>query len=265
MLVLLPECIDKFESEKININELPLLTKFILVSVILYSLIVSFWINSLYTTNASLFQEFLRKVIFLFHPIICLAWYPFQKTIKKKLLEKVIISFLIYSISLIIIHADRTLPNDFRVILTDSTAFLSSITLDIFWGANTISENNYYIFKSHKIIIHGGCAGFPQIAMVLQSLAIFWMCCPIKSKNYLLLAVVISTIITFLLNTIRISLLGLVIENYGENAFEFWHNGIGSLIFSLIGMAITSWIYYFLWCKENPLPNSEDQTAKDKK
>lgn len=252
MIVILPECIKDFE-KPVSLKLIPKSTKVVLSLIILYSLCSCFLINKLYSEESNLIEELVRKTIFLFHPIICLSWIFYRKTNKSKLLKFVTLTFFAYSISLILIHANKTLPSEIKELLTHSTTLVSAKTLELFTNSEIIFLTNSYIFESHKVVIHGGCAGFPQIGMVFQSLATFWICCPIKNKNYLFITFLASLLIAFLINTVRISILGVIISKHGEKSFEFWHGGVGSLIFSLISITLSSLIYYSYWCKENPI------------
>ncbi len=249
-MTLLPECIEEFATAKIKFKELPFVSLIILSGVFSYSIISIFWIDLLYIKNTNLFYSSFRKTIFLTPPAICLAWYPYQKTKKQKLLKLLVTAVIAYTISLIFIHSDQLINDNIRMFFKQSTAFLSGQILDLVKENRIIVEENFYILNNHKIIVQDACSGFPQIGLTLQSLIVFWMCCPIKSWWNILIIVLLSTITAFFINVIRISLLGIIISKHGEQLFHFWHIGLGSLIFTLIVMTISSTIYYCFWKKE---------------
>jgi len=246
ILVLVPDSISKFNSERIHLLQIPKSTKIIILSCCLYSIFLIFQGTSLYDGQKSNTIIIARRVLSLLHPILCLSWLPIVPKKNRITFAKHIFLLGIFSIiaqSLTHILGNSVIENS----ITQATASVAGGFLKIFTADNILIEGSSYIFKSHEIKIGSGCASIPQIGLAIQCLCVFMLCCPVSSYFNLMSIGLISIVIAMLLNALRIGLLGIALANYGEPTFNFWHSGMGSLLFSFIIMTVVSIIYFAYW------------------
>lgn len=85
------------------------------------------------------------------------------------------------------------------------------------------------------ITVTSFCSGVTPILTLLQLALLFLLMFPTKPKDKLLLPIV-SVTLAFIVNVVRVVLLALLANPSNSTAFDYWHNGDGSQIFSLISM-----------------------------
>ena len=102
------------------------------------------------------------------------------------------------------------------------------------------------------IEVGDGCSPIRDAALSFYSIIVLYLCCKMKSKLRLATIVLITFVITFLINSIRISILAFVVSKNQMAYFDFLHTGGGSLFFSFCIILGCSFSYYLLWCSENP-------------
>ena len=250
ILVILPDLIEGFETDKKRISEFPKILLITSLFCILMSSISFYLKNVIYDKNADFFLITFRRSLYLINPAICLALIPMIKPKKlSSYLKKIFLILLACSLTSIIplLVGEKGWIIDS---LINSTTFIAAFISDIITSYDiSIVDNIYYLGDSRSIQVGSACASVSQIAFALQTIMLFAICCPIRNKIIYFPLLVSSFLIAFLINAIRIFLLGIITSN---EVFEFWHSGQGSLIFSLIVMTFVSILYYHLWSKENP-------------
>ena len=264
MCVLLPELVKDYETNKRPILKLPTITISILSLSCFILVLTFFWRNIIYedqTSNA--FIQNLKRSLYLIHPLICLSWYPLVNNTKRtEFIKTLSLLTFGYAIALIIpVISDKTFVG---VLLNEITASNAAKILSIIKGSPISVNGITFSDQSFAIQVGLGCSASPEIGISLLAIFVFAICCRIKSTFRISIVVILSILLVFLLNIVRIAILGHLVSVEKIKGFDFWHDGLGSLIFSFIVMTLTSFIYYFFWCKENPLSDSEAQTANDK-
>ncbi len=257
MLVLLPELVEGYESNKKPVLKLPKITITLLTFCCLILVITYCWKDVIYEyQNRDPFISNLRRSLYLIHPLICLSWYPLVNRTKSR--------EFIRTLSLLTIGCAiaTAIPLIFGKIflshfLNELTASISAKMLSLNKGSPISVEGIIFYDPSFTIKVGAGCSSSPQLSISLLSILVFAICCKIKSIYKLSAIVLLSTVVAFLVNALRISILAHLISIEKIKAFDFWHDGLGSLIFSFIVMTLTSLIYYLFWCRENPESASE--------
>ncbi len=134
-------------------------------------------------------------------------------------------------------------------ILNSSTASLASYVLDFFKNESVNWEQNFIVGDAAVIEVKHGCSSINQIILSLNVVVIFYLCAKIKSFSKIFVVLIIALIAPFIFNSLRVSVLFEFIASGNIKFFDLWHDGIGSLIFSMIVTLFTS--YYYFWAKEN--------------
>ena len=259
-LVMIAEMANEKWTEKIKITKLPKLSSYTWGFTIFIISLSFYWRELIFADSVNSYQN-LKRSFYLVNPIILFSWYPFIQASNKKYFLKVSI-FLTLGLFTFL-----TIPKVFEVtfiepILNNTTASISALILSVFFAKETRTENFLLFIDTYIIEVGGGCSSTPQIMISLFASVALYICCKIKSKKSLIFYVIIVITIAFLLNSLRISILGYLISIENTKAFDFWHDGVGSLIFSFLIMLLSCSIYYYLWTRENPIEIKKDEGQK---
>ncbi|NJR51648.1 MAG: cyanoexosortase A [Leptolyngbyaceae cyanobacterium CSU_1_3] len=96
-----------------------------------------------------------------------------------------------------------------------------------------------------SIEVYAGCSGMAMILQLL-GLALIYLClCQTKPHQKLLLPA-IAIGIAFVMNGVRVALMAVLVALSNQSAFEYWHVGNGSLIFSTIAVVCFGMLCNFL-------------------
>lgn len=104
-------------------------------------------------------------------------------------------------------------------------------------GVNVILPTGY-------IEVYYGCSG---MSMILQLLGIALTIALVLTTNWKqkLLLCLSAVVIGFFINGLRVALMAVLVASGDWQAFQYWHLGDGSLIFSLIAIALFGCLCYF--------------------
>ena len=144
--------------------------------------------------------------------------------------------------------------------LNNLTASISGIILSTFVDASVKVDASSLYFSTSGIKVGGGCSSTPQILISLFASLSLYICCRLRSHSIIFFYTLSAIILAFILNSIRISILGYLVSIEKLSIFDFWHDGAGSLIFSFLVMLITCSLYYYLWARENPINGEIKET-----
>ena len=249
--VLISEMAGENWNTKLKLSELPKSTSSILAICLILIFASFYWREIIYADEINSYQN-IKRGLYLLNPLILISWYPFIKTDSKR-------NFLLYfSILTVGLFACLAIPKIFEVFyigdfLNNLTASISGIILKIFVDATVKVDASYIYVSTSGIRVGGGCSSTPQILISLFASLSLYICCRLRSHSIIFFYTLSAIILAFMLNSIRISILGYLVSIEKLSAFDFWHDGAGSLIFSFLVMLITCSIYYYLWAKENPI------------
>jgi len=249
--VLISEMARENWNVKSTLSKLPKSTSSILVICLILICASFYWRKIIYADEINSYQN-LKRSLYLLNPLILISWYPFIKTDSKR-------NFLLYfSILTFGLFACLAIPKIIEIFsvgdfLNNLTASTSGFILSIFINNPVRIDANYIYVNTISIRVGGGCSSTPQILISLYASLALYICCSIRSRKVTVIYLSSVIILVFLLNCIRISILGHLASFEKLIAFDFWHDGAGSLMFSFFVMLITCSIYYYLWTKENPV------------
>ena len=252
MLVVFSDYVEGCEDKNCKLKNYPPQTQIFLVVLFIISVLTFIFKNSIFNEQSDIFTTNARRVLYLFHPVVCVAWLP-KVYSSKRINFLITIGVLTLAMAIVLVvpnNLDRNIAGKFLNALTSEI----SAKLLTFISDNKIMTKGDIIF-SEKFSIRVGaqCGSSPQIFISLFSILVCYISCRIKSYIKILAILSSACLIAFFINTIRITLLGYIVDKNRMSSFDFWHEGAGSLVFSFIVMTMTCGFYYFLWSKENPL------------
>lgn len=133
--------------------------------------------------------------------------------------------------------------------IADISPFTAWFSSSMLWyaGFNAYLNETYIILPPENAVnVYEGCSGIESMNYVLGlsivSLAMF----PLSSRLLSLVVPFIGIAIGFVVNAFRVCLLTLISNPENKAAFDYWHEGTGSLIFGLIAVVVYGAFYYLL-------------------
>ena len=115
----------------------------------------------------------------------------------------------------------------------------AKFTAFILWllGFPVVQRGEILSLPTGSVQIGGACAGVGTILQLLGLTLVVLLIFPTKLKEKFLLPLV-AIIVAFTLNGVRVALMTVLAGLSNKEAFEYWHLGGGSLIFSLASVLI---------------------------
>lgn len=147
----------------------------------------------------------------------------------------------------------------FSTFITDDLSLLTAKFV-LFWlsilGLSPLKlvGDTVYVDGGAVQVMHE-CNGFEMIMQMLITGTIFLVAFPLRSRLGKLLIIVLSPVIGFIVNSIRIALLAIFTSfnsDTGKYLFDFFHEQAGSLIFSGIAVFLLGYLYLSLLDRELP-------------
>lgn len=105
-------------------------------------------------------------------------------------------------------------------------------------GFQVQREGVFLNLPTGRVEVYGACSGISTILLMLSISVLFLMMFPISSWVKRILCVVVAILIGFFVNSARVALMAILVAFSNNGAFEYWHSGNGSLIFSMISVVL---------------------------
>jgi cyanoexosortase A len=111
-----------------------------------------------------------------------------------------------------------------------------------------------------SVEVYAGCSGLIPMLMMFKLSVLFLVLFPPKMVGKILLPI-LAVLIAFIVNGVRIALMAILAAFSNLETFDYWHQGDGSQIFSLISILIFGLFCRFILLQDNP-ENSESARLK---
>lgn len=95
-----------------------------------------------------------------------------------------------------------------------------------------------------SIEVYAGCSGTGLMLQLLGFAFIFLVMFPTNSKQKILIPLV-AALLGFVVNGVRVAIMAILVALSNQNAFEYWHKGDGSVIFSTISVMLFGLLCHF--------------------
>lgn len=102
-----------------------------------------------------------------------------------------------------------------------------------YFGFQVSSQGVNITLPSGSVEVFHGCSGIESIIFALGLALLFLMLFPTRRRN-IILAPIAAIFLGFIMNGFRVSLLAVLVNSSNQEAFKYWHQGDGSLLFSTI-------------------------------
>jgi exosortase/archaeosortase family protein len=196
------------------------------------------WVLAVLTFVARLYDPLLH-----FIPLVSvLAFFLVAKAFRAKTFFAALCISLLLPLQVLILRFTPT------TLLSVLTADLTSM-LNWFFGVQSVAAGTYVHFQNTWIHVNASCSGFNVILLTLSSFVIFYCLFFIEAPpdrlaiTKLVSVCIASLAFSFLINAIRILILSLCVVEPAPPLpglllnFDFWHDGMGSQIFSLAAIS----------------------------
>lgn len=132
-----------------------------------------------------------------------------------------------------------------------SSIDISPLTADfggsLLWYAGVpVSQQGVNLYlPSGSVEVYRGCSGMQLIWQLLSLSFLFLMVFPLNWFRSLLIPIA-GALIAFVVNGIRVALMAILVNEGNRAAFDYWHVGDGSLIFSMVAVMLFGALCYVL-------------------
>lgn len=131
-----------------------------------------------------------------------------------------------------------------------STVNISGLTAEfatsILWylGYPVLQQGVNIILPTGAVEVYEGCSGTELIFQLLTLAFLFLVLFPTNLIQKLI-APVSAIVIGFVINSIRVAIMAALFAASNRSAFDYWHIGAGSQVFSLIAVFLLGSFFYF--------------------
>ncbi|MBF2008825.1 MAG: cyanoexosortase A [Chlorogloeopsis fritschii C42_A2020_084] len=147
--------------------------------------------------------------------------------------------------------------------LFDISPLTAKFSAFLLWysGFEVSLQGVFINLPTGSVKVYSACSGIESICYLLGIAVICLLVFPIHRKQRTLV-LVMAISLGFIINGIRVSLLAVISAQKNLQAFNYWHEGDGSLIFGMIQVIVFTLFYVFLLRQQEK--NNQDSTELKK-
>jgi cyanoexosortase A len=145
--------------------------------------------------------------------------------------------------------------------MAEYTAKFSAFLL-YYLGFQVERQGVNIILPNQVIEVYTACSGVEAIAQMEALALLFILMFPLTLAKKIIVPLV-AMAIGFFVNCIRVVIMSLLAANGQDEAFKYWHEGDGSLVFALISALIFAGFCYLLLKFESTSDSEEDKLVSD--
>lgn len=140
-----------------------------------------------------------------------------------------------------------TIPTTTILSQFDISPLTAEFSSSLMWyaGFRVIQEGVMLHLPTGSVEVYPGCSGLQLILQHLSLGILFVLLFPIGWVRSLIIPIA-GVLIAFVVNSIRVALMAVLFAQNNREAFDYWHLGTGSLIFSLISVSLFALLCYVL-------------------
>lgn len=135
------------------------------------------------------------------------------------------------------------------------TAKFSAFILH-YLGFEVVRKGVFLILEKGSVEVYHGCSGVNAMLQLLGMALVFLLMFPTTTGQKVVLPIV-AIIIAFVVNAARVALMAVLVSLSQPQAFKYWHEGNGSVIFSMIAVSIFGLFCWFAILKDQPQDKEE--------
>ncbi|MDP8934434.1 MAG: cyanoexosortase A [Cyanobacteriota bacterium] len=126
-------------------------------------------------------------------------------------------------------------------------------------GFEVVRKGVFLILENGSVEVYHGCSGVNAMLQLLGMALVFLLMFPTTVGQKIVVPVV-AIITAFVVNAARVALMAVLVSLSQTEAFKYWHEGNGSVIFSMIAVFIFGLFCWFAILKDQP-QNKEGQNC----
>ncbi|WP_414586776.1 cyanoexosortase A [Scytonema sp. PCC 10023] len=140
-----------------------------------------------------------------------------------------------------------TVPKVLPSSLTDISPLTAKFAGFALWYTGfPVAQNGIKInLPTGSVEVYSGCSGIELIFQMLGLALLFLLMFPQNGKKKILVPI-IAVSLGFIVNGARVALMAILVAQRQMAAFNYWHEGDGSLLFSLIAVLLFGLFCWFL-------------------
>jgi cyanoexosortase A len=146
--------------------------------------------------------------------------------------------------------------------LTDPAPITAQFASSMLWYSGfAVTQRGIYLdLPGGSVQVYSGCSGVVAMTQLLGMSVLFLMLLPLPWQWFQKLILPVAAVaIGFLVNAMRVSLMAILVSQKQMAAFDYWHAGSGSLVFSVIGtflLVVLVWILIEVFKPKSPVEES---------
>ncbi|MBW4626724.1 MAG: cyanoexosortase A [Brasilonema octagenarum HA4186-MV1] len=118
-------------------------------------------------------------------------------------------------------------------------------TLILWYTGFEVARNGTLIYlPTGSVEVYSGCSGIELIFQLVGLALLFLLMFPQNLKYQILIPFVAGTL-AFIVNALRVALMAILVAQGHMEVFDYWHEGDGSLVFSLIAVLLFGLFCWF--------------------
>lgn len=147
----------------------------------------------------------------------------------------------------LLVLAWMTIPATTLLSQIDISLVTAEFSGSLLWysGFRVVQEGVMLHLPTGSIEVYPGCSGIQLIWQHLSLGFLFIILFPIGLIRSLLVPLA-GVLIAFTVNSMRVAFMAMLVAQEKRDAFDYWHFGTGSLIFSMISVTLFCLLCYFL-------------------
>ncbi len=148
------------------------------------------------------------------------------------------------------------LPTTSIGLLLDTHSYFSITTAKLaavllwYLGFEVIRQGVDVILPTGTVEVNSFCSGVIPMLTLLQLALLFLLMFPTQLRDKIIVPMTAVTL-AFIVNVVRVALMTILVAFSNQAAFEYWHKGSGSQIFSIISMVTFGWFCQLLNNSQN--------------
>jgi cyanoexosortase A len=155
------------------------------------------------------------------------------------------------------------IPEVLMAKFTDPSPITAQFASSMLWygGLPVTRKGIYLMLPGGSVQVYSGCSGVVAMTQLLGMAVLFLMLLPLPWKWYQKLIIPVAAVaIGFLVNAMRVSLMAILVSQRQMDAFNYWHDGSGSLVFSVIGTGFLVLLVWLLIKVFDPKPPAQEES-----
>ncbi|MBE9008920.1 cyanoexosortase A [Pseudanabaenaceae cyanobacterium LEGE 13415] len=156
-----------------------------------------------------------------------------------------------------------TIPTTTLLSMIDISPLTAEFSGSLLWytGFRVVQEGVMIHLPTGSVEVYKGCSGIQLIWQHLSLGLLFILLFPIGLIRSLIVPIA-GISIAFIVNSIRVALMAILVAQKNQEAFDYWHLGTGSLIFSMISVSLFGLLCYFLLEQADRAEEEEEEEVQ---